>query len=80
MLKSRKMEFVRTNEMTKENVSVAFWLKIQVLASSESPGILDVPGAGLLALPKEPPMALTDHTDTEQKKDEPIVEDNPSYK
>ena len=38
-----------------------------VLAGSESPGILDASNARLLAPPKEPPMALTDGTETEEK-------------
>ena len=55
-------------------------LEEQVLAVPESSGILDVPDAGMLAPPKEPPMALTDGTNMEQKKGEPIMEDKPSQK
>ena len=52
----------------------------EVLVPSESPGILDVPDAGMLAAPKEPPMALTDGTDIDEKKGESIVEDKPSHR
>ena len=65
MLQEKKVELMGTSEE-------------QALAPSESPGIFNVPDAGLLMPPKEPPMALTDGTDTEQEEGESIIEDKPS--
>lgn len=55
-------------------------LEEQVLARPVSQEMPDVSDAGMLPAPKELPMVLTDGTDTEEKKDESIMEDKPSQK
>ena len=54
-------------------------LEEQVLARPVSQEIPDVSDAGMLPAPKEPPMALTDGTESAEKKDESIIEDKPSH-
>ena len=55
-------------------------LEEQVLARPVSQEIPDVSDAGMLPAPKELPMALTDGTESADKKDKPITEDKPSQK
>ena len=51
-----------------------------VLVHPEYQGVLDTPDAGMLAPPKESPIALTNSTELEEKKGEPIRGAKPSEK